>query len=376
MSDRDALAALAALAARWISLWCVPVDWSLFRALHADELEDRASAGRPPTRDGLAQGLADLVRAFPDLQTRVEDVVVDEAASKVAVRWSATGTNRERFLGIGPTHRRTALSGTEIIEVRDGRVVRRWGNWDPSGHRAAPMAPDELVARYLDRLGVTARGLADLHLAHLIAVPFENLSIHANERIHLDVDWLFDKLVTRRRGGFCYELNGLFAELLRALGHRVDLLAARVVGSGGTLGIPFDHMCLRVDDVWLADVGFGDSFITPLRLDTQEVQHDGRRGFRVVEDGGARFVEDSGRRVYVFELAPHALADFAPGCEHHQTSPDSHFTRGRVVSRLLPSGRVTLRDDRLITTDLAGAKSETAVGGDWRRLLAEHFGIA
>src|SRR5689334_3479829 len=169
-------------------------------------------------------------------------------------------------------------------------------------HRGSPMMPDELVARYLDRLGVTARGLADLHLAHLIAVPFENLSIHANERIHLDVDWLFDKLVTRRRGGFCYELNGLFAELLRALGHRVDLLAARVVGSGGTLGIPFDHMCLRVDDVWLADVGFGDSFITPLRLDTQEVQHDGRRGFRIVEDGGARVVEDSGRRVYVFEL--------------------------------------------------------------------------
>ena len=247
-------------------------------------------------------------------------------------------------------------------------------------NRAAPLASDERVARYLDRLGVTARGLADLHRAHLLAVPFENLSIHTNERIHLDVDWLFDKLVTRRRGGFCYELNGLFAELLRALGHRVDLLAARVVRADGTLGIPFDHMCLRVDDVWLADVGFGDSFITPLRLDTQGAQHDGRRSFRVVvddgDDGGTRFVEDAGRLVYAFELAPHALADFAPGCEHHQTSPDSHFTRGRVVSRLLPSGRVTLRDDRLITTDLAGAKTETVANGGWRRLLAEHFGIA
>jgi len=92
--------------------------------------------------------------------------------------------------------------------------------------------------------------------------------------------------------------------------------------------------------------------------------------------GGTRFVEDAGRRVYAFELVPRALADFAPGYEYHQTSPDSHFTRGRVVSRLLPSGRVTLRDDRLITTDLAGGKTETAVDGDWRRLLAEHFGIA
>lgn len=238
------------------------------------------------------------------------------------------------------------------------------------------------VARYLDRLGATTRGrgLADLHLAHLLAVPFENLSIHTNERIHLDADWLFDKLVTRRRGGFCYELNGLFAALLRALGHRVDLLAARVVRADGTLGIPFDHMCLRIDDVWLADVGFGDSFITPLRLDTPDAQHDGRRSFRIVDDsggGGVRFLEDAGRRVYAFELTPHALADFAPGCEYHQTSPDSHFTRRRVVSRLTPTGRVTLRDDRLITTDLAGAKTETEVdGGDWPRLLAEHFGIA
>src|SRR5215204_6406364 len=119
---------------------------------------------------------------------------------------------------------------------------------------------DDLIARYLDRLRAHDRSLSALHEAHLHAVPFENLSIHSNERVQLDIAWLFDKLVTRRRGGFCYELNGLFAELLRALGHRVDLLAARVLGPDGALGIPFDHMCLRVDDVWLADVGFGDSF--------------------------------------------------------------------------------------------------------------------
>ena len=182
------------------------------------------------------------------------------------------------------------------------------------------------VARYLDRLGATARGLADLHLAHLLAVPFENLSIHTSERIHLDVDWLFDKLVTRRRGGFCYELNGLFAELLRALGHRVDLLAARVVRADGTLGIPFDHMCLRVDDVWLTDVGFGDSFITPLRLDTQEAQHDGRRSFRILDDGGGvHFLEDAGRRVYAFELTPRGVGEPRPvkGVDGFRCQPDS-----------------------------------------------------
>ena len=229
------------------------------------------------------------------------------------------------------------------------------------------------VASYLDRMQCTSRALADLHVAHLMCIPFENLSIHSGERVQLDRDWLFDKLVTRRRGGFCYELNGLFAELLRALGHRVDLLEARVIGADGALGIRFDHMCLRVDDVWLADVGFGDNFITPLRLDSREVQHDGRRSFRIVEDNGL-FVEDAGKRVYTFDPTPHALADFAPGCDFHQ-SPASHFAKGRVVSRLTPEGRITLRDDRLIVTDLAGVKTETSVS-DWREHLAEHFGIA
>lgn len=239
------------------------------------------------------------------------------------------------------------------------------------------MNHDELIARYLDRIGTTDRSLAALHQAHLLAVPFENLSIQADERIHLEIEWLVDKLITRRRGGFCYELNGLFARLLRALGHRVDMLAARVLHSDGTLGIPFDHMCLRVDDVWLADVGFGDNFIVPLRLDAREVQHDGRRGFRVLAEGATFALEDAGRRVYVFDLTPYALADFAGGCEHHQTSPDSHFTRGRVVSRLTPTGRITLRDQRLITTDLTGGKTETPIdSAQWRTLLAEHFGIA
>jgi N-hydroxyarylamine O-acetyltransferase len=238
---------------------------------------------------------------------------------------------------------------------------------------AISYARDVNVASYLDRLQCTSRALADLHVAHLMCIPFENLSIHSGERVQLDVDWLFDKLVTRRRGGFCYELNGLFAALLRALGHHVDLLAARVIGADGTLGIPFDHMCLRVDDIWLADVGFGDNFITPLRLDSREVQHDGRRSFRIVEDG-ALHVEDAGRRVYTFELAPHALADFAPGCDFHQ-SPASHFAKGRVVSRLTPGGRVTLNEGRFTTTDLAGVKTVTPIS-DWPGSLAEHFGIA
>jgi len=241
------------------------------------------------------------------------------------------------------------------------------------------------IEAYLARLGISDARLAPtpdvlerLHLAHLSTVPFENLSIHAGESIRLEPGWLYDKIVGRRRGGFCYELNGLFAELLAALGFRVERLAARVVGDDGSLGIPFDHMCLRVDGTWLADVGFGDSFIRPLRLDDRADQGDGRRTFRIANDGpGACVLHDAGRPVFRFGLAPFALADFAPGCDYHQTSPDSPFTRRRVVSLLTSDGRLTLRDDRLITTDATAGKTETPIGdaAEWRRLAAEQFGL-
>ena len=129
--DRDALARIAH---DWISLWNEPVDWTLFDRLHAVTFEDASPAGRPADREGFAQGLRNLLRAFPDLKTGVEDLVVDAEARRVAVRWSAHGTNRVRYLGIGPTHRRTRITGIEIIEIEDARIVRRWGEWDITDH--------------------------------------------------------------------------------------------------------------------------------------------------------------------------------------------------------------------------------------------------
>src|SRR5215212_1339106 len=92
----------------------------------------------------------------------------------------------------------------------------------------------------------TAATLRDLHRAHLLAVPFENLDIHLGRPILLGQDALFDKIVRRRRGGFCYELNGLFAGLLRELGFEVTLLAAGVARADGGFGPEFDHLTLLV----------------------------------------------------------------------------------------------------------------------------------
>ena len=130
--------------------------------------------------------------------------------------------------------------------------------------------------RYLRRIASGPVSRADLttlrHLqrAHLHAVPFENLDIRGGRMLALSEAALFDKIVARRRGGICYEQNTLFAALLRTLGFQVSLLAAEVGMADATFGPSFDHMALLVvsgEQRFLADVGFGDSFLEPLDLD-------------------------------------------------------------------------------------------------------------
>lgn len=240
------------------------------------------------------------------------------------------------------------------------------------------------VEAYLDRIGAAhparpdAEALRDLQLRHLRTVPFENLSVHLGEDILLTDDALIDKIVTRRRGGFCYELNGAFAALLAGLGYRVSRLAARAYG-GDRFGPPFDHMALRVDldSPWLADVGFGRFSHFPLRLDTPDEQADPGGVFRVVPapDGDLDVLCD-GRPEYRLETRVRTLDDFAPTCWYHRTSPDSHFTRSLVCSRLTEAGRVSLSGRTLIET-VDGRRSERTLGSDREVLEAYRslFGI-
>ena len=121
--------------------------------------------------------------------------------------------------------------------------------------------------------------LQALHQAHQLAVPFENLSIHFHQPISLQQEALYEKIVLRHRGGFCYELNGLFAWLLQHLGFQVSLLSAGVARRDGDFSPAFDHLTLLVhrlsDADWVADVGFGDSFLLPLLLEADGEQEGG-----------------------------------------------------------------------------------------------------
>ncbi|MGX1269899.1 arylamine N-acetyltransferase family protein [Streptomyces phaeoluteigriseus] len=269
-----------------------------------------------------------------------------------------------------------------------------------------------LVEAYLRRIGVeypawpTADVLRELHLRHLRTVPFENLSVHLGEEIVLEERRLVEKLVVTGRGGFCYELNGAFGALLTALGFDVTPLAGRVYGNEGRLGVPYDHLALRVRTVdageWLADVGFGAHSHYPLRFEHRGKQDDPGGVFRIVEagadaagvkGGAGRPAREGGgvaeaadldvvrdeRRVYRLEVRPRVLGDFVAGAWWHSTSPESHFTRSPVCSRVTEDGgRITLSGRRLKVTGPHGVGEEKELAGDEEVLgvYRERFGIA
>ena len=244
------------------------------------------------------------------------------------------------------------------------------------------------ISAYLERIAYTgpvepsAHLLRGLHRTHMLAVPFENLDIGLGRKIVCDEDSILRKIVEQRRGGFCYELNGAFAALLRELGFKVTLLSARVARQDGSAGAEFDHLTLKVDldEPWLADVGFGDSFLEPLRLKFDIEQPQGRRKFRLVEEQGSLHMEmaepEDWKRQYSFTMIPRQLGDFAGMCHYHQTSPESSFTQKKICSRATPDGRITVADRKLIVTR-NGRKEESALDSDqeWRKALKKCFGI-
>jgi N-hydroxyarylamine O-acetyltransferase len=246
---------------------------------------------------------------------------------------------------------------------------------------------------YLRRLGAarpaapTDAALRELQLRHLQTVPFENLSIHLGEEIVLEEGRLLEKVVGAHRGGFCYELNGAFGALLAALGFDVTLLAARVYGKEGKLGIPYDHLALRVRTAdggdWLADVGFGALSHFPLAFGERGEQVDPGGTLRIAaapgpEPHGDLDVLRDDKPQYRLELRPRALGDFVAGAWWHSTSPASHFTQSLVCSRLTDDGgRITLGGRTLTTTGLDGTREVRELSSDDEVLAVyqDSFGI-
>lgn len=252
------------------------------------------------------------------------------------------------------------------------------------------MEPSAYLTRiqYSEPIIPDAQTLHRLQRAHMLTVPFENLDIAQKRPIRLDLDSLWQKIVRQRRGGFCYELNGMFAWLLKQIGFDVTYLNARVFNRQGELGIDFDHLALLVhvpgeSTRWLVDVGFGDSFNEPLSFEERGEQVQGLRAYRIEEtrDGYITWQKNydgSWERQYFFDLQPHQFPEeYEPGCLYHQTSPRSSFTRSSIISRATGDGRVSLEDGRLILTE-GGKRSERLLKDrdEYNLFLKQYFNIS
>lgn len=247
------------------------------------------------------------------------------------------------------------------------------------------------MKEYIDRIGLTGLEptpdlptLKLLQRAHLVHVPFENLDIHWKRPIVLDTEKFFRKIVTERRGGFCYELNGLFNELLKWIGFETRLVSARVF-NGTEHGPEFDHAAIIVrigGDEHLADVGFGAFTAEPLRFIPGEKQGDVNGVFVIRKFNDeylevAKLEDGNWRSEYIFRDVSRQLPEFSEMCDFQQYSPDSHFRKGKLCSIMTANGRKTLTEKSFIVT--AGTeKSETPVADEsqFYNLLMREFGIA
>jgi len=250
------------------------------------------------------------------------------------------------------------------------------------------------VKTYLQRINYNgdispiATTFHDLHLAHVQTVPFENLDIQLGYPIVLELPALFEKIVIRRRGGFCYELNWLFAWLLQELGFSVTLLAASEyidekpdIETHFLLQVECPADPLTPSTSWLSDVGYGDTFREPLRLDklgTEQVER--LHVYRIDQADGYYILwrrNHSGqwKKQLRINMRPREFPDFEPMCRYHSTSPESFFTKHLLCTLVTPGGRITIYDHKFIVTEYAKRQNRIINYFKYRSILKKQFGI-
>lgn len=242
---------------------------------------------------------------------------------------------------------------------------------------------------YLERIGIKAVKHPDraflslLQENHLLHVPFENLDIPLNRPIRISLPAFYKKIVEQRRGGFCYELNGLFDWLLRECGFVTSRISARVRNPDGSYGREFDHLTLLVhlDQPYLVDVGFGNSCRLPLPLTGEEVEDISGR-YRIIPDQirDHFLLQRQGNgdwsTQFRFTTQSYELDAFTEMCEYHQTSPSSNFTQRAMCTIATRDGRITLTSNFLtITRNGQQQKFPISSRQQFDEELLRYFGI-
>jgi N-hydroxyarylamine O-acetyltransferase len=253
------------------------------------------------------------------------------------------------------------------------------------------------LAGYFDRIGyggvagVNANVLADLHWRHASSIPFENLDVILGRKVDLDPMAIAAKLITARRGGYCFEQNGLFLTMLRQLGFKAEALAARVWWGRGDPSLPpRTHMTLRIildSEAYLCDVGFGGMTpVSPLHWTLELPQPTTHETYRLREmhEGPAAGeialeaeIDGGWQRLYSFLPQPVHLTDFNLANWYVSTHPASFFTQTMIVAMPFEAGRHVLQDRK--STRRARDRSETvreiADGWDLGAHLGATFGL-
>ena len=278
---------------------------------------------------------------------------------------------------------------------RNFNHIFKWSSSTFLAKKKNNMLLNELEIRlYLTRIGAeqsfsqcqlpTIEWLSELHRSHLLSVPFENLSVTLNQPILLGDKHAYNKIVVNNRGGFCYELNYAFYQLLVSMHFNVSLLSAQVYNADTQqFGLPYDHLVLLVNvqgQQYLVDVGFGDCFVEPISMNG-EMQQQSNGEYRITYEGKQYFLHQRKSRqnwqlLYQFELSPCKIGEFYDMCHYHQHNVASTFTQKSLCTRLTDYGRVTLANGKLIRTEY-GQKSEVSLTTEeqLKQVLAQEFAI-
>ncbi|MEZ5292804.1 MAG: arylamine N-acetyltransferase [Vicinamibacterales bacterium] len=249
------------------------------------------------------------------------------------------------------------------------------------------MLDADRLGAYLARVGYDGsrapayETLRAIHRAHLHAIAYENLDIHLGRPMPLDRGAAFHKLVDERRGGWCYEMNGVFGWVLESLGYDVRYVAGAAgrATSGDTALDNHLVLIVTLDRPYVVDVGFGDGFLDPLPLEPGTYRQ-GIFEFRLSRDGEWWRMHNhayGGADSFDFTLAPRDYASFAAKCHELQTSPDSGFVKTTVCERFTPDGLVTLRSATLREVTADGARDRVlGDAGEYARVLRDCFDLA
>ena len=246
------------------------------------------------------------------------------------------------------------------------------------------------IEKYLKRINYsgstepTLEVLNNLHLTHLYHVPFENLDIHNQTPIELHLGKIYEKVVINHRGGFCYELNGLFYVLLRSIGFDAKMVSARVFMSNGEYSPEYDHLMNVVNingEEYLTDIGYGKFSFTPLKLNIDEIQHDKSADYVIDEFEGDYLRvcrSDNGNKtpIFIFKKSARKFSEFEEMCRFHQTNPISPFTKKRFITLPNENGRNTILGNTLKQT-IASSTTETEIENEseFKKILKSIFGV-